>query len=137
MYSCLSASPPPVCTLLLQKHNSAVYPFFKSSCFFIPLRRVFPPFVCPLLDEKGVITNLVFRIIPPRLLEASHLSVSVALSLYLSSVEKHPFLSLSPLSLSLSVYPPPSLSSPVGRPLTRSRQLQRSVCLLCRSSVRL
>lgn len=76
---------------------------------------------------------------------SSHISPSPRLSLYLSSAEKHPSLSLTfslpplrffPLSISvcLSQHPSSSLLSP----LSRSRQLQqRSVCLHWRSSVRL
>lgn len=79
---------------------------------------------------------------------SSHISPSPRLSLYLSSAEKHPSLSLTfslppllrffPLSISLCLSQPPSSSSSLLSPLSRSRQLQqRSVCLHWRSSVRL
>ena len=119
--------------------------FFSSSFFFFWLFHPYltspPLFSSPLAKKKGGITNLVFRLIPPRPLETVTSPPSPRLSLGLSSVEKHPSLSLSLFSISISHCLSPSLplalSPPARRPLTRSRQLQRSVCLLCRSSVRL
>lgn len=119
------------------------YRQLPSSCLIfklnITMRHALPSF----LWWKGGITNLVFRIIPPRLLEQSHHSVSAALTLSQLCRKKTP-ISLSlpplpffPLSLSLSLSQPPSSSSLLS-PLSWSRQLQqRSVCLHWRSSVRL
>ncbi|KAF6738240.1 hypothetical protein FQA47_016910 [Oryzias melastigma] len=61
-------------------------------------------------------------------------SPRIAPALASSARRKNTHLSLSPVFyLCLS----PAPSPPAGRPLARSRQLQRSVCLHCRSSVSL
>lgn len=135
--SCSSASPPPVLTLLLLKHNRAIYQFFLSPLVVLSSLSdmSLPPFFCPLLDVKVGITNLVFRIIPPRLLEPSHLPVSAALAL--SQLRgKTPIslsLSLPPLyrylPLSIPPSPSPSLSLPSRCSSPHSVSTAAALCL--------
>ncbi len=107
------------------------------------LSVTFFPLLCPLLDKEVELLTLFYGSFQRGPWKPSHFSVSAALSR--SQLRGKTPISLSPLYLSLSIPHSLSLSlslslspSPLtGRPLTRSRQLQRSVCLLCRSSVTL
>lgn len=103
---------------LLQKHNTATWGLFiHFSSLLLVLSSLsnmyFPPF-CPPLDEKVELLTLFHFGSFHRDSWNRHISLSPRLSLCLSSVEKHPCLSLSlsSLSLSLTVYAPlsPSLS---------------------------
>ena len=127
--SCLSASPPPpVFTSPLQKAQMLrlgvlffIQVFFFSSSFFFFFFWLFHPYLTSpplfplhqLKKKEGGITNLIFRLIPPRPLETVTSPPSPRLFLGLSSVEKHPSLSFSLsllyLYLSLSIPLSPSL----------------------------